>query len=178
MIYDKVERRDILAKIDYWNFGILPNGKIASVPCFVHESVPEIKLFVKNKDNDDEDDDEDMTPIATKSEWTKNLVKSSLVYYKTKTDNSTLSSLSLCKSIFKNDDPAFKSNIDTIHYVNNKPSAYIEMGKIARLTGEFEEELRIAEEHWPSHPKKSWDKLCQIWYKYGFLWPEYVYLGK
>jgi hypothetical protein len=167
---NKDERRRILATLANWNVGITPNGKLATESCFVHNSVPDIvynsKLNSKIQN----------TYTSTKSNWAENLVLSNT---SNPNDTETLKSLSICKSIFQKTEPSLlETDKETIHITVQSVKAYVVVDNIARLTKEFEDELSKAEEHWPHSPQKSWDKLCLIWNKYGFLWPQRVQIGK
>ncbi|KAI9481195.1 MAG: hypothetical protein EXX96DRAFT_206694 [Benjaminiella poitrasii] len=170
MITDKNQRRSILGELEQWNVGITPEGKLASTACFVHQAVPDIIL------NNNKHEILLPTVITARSDWTKNLIQQSGV--SNPSDEITLKSLSLCKSLFidhpQRVDLSPKSYYHHLNYC--KIRAHVKMDKIARLTTDFEDELTRAQEHWPHHPQSSWDKLYQIWIKYGFLWPERLYL--
>ncbi|KAI9245272.1 hypothetical protein EDC94DRAFT_628563 [Helicostylum pulchrum] len=159
---DKDKRRRILGSLQDWNIGITPVGKLATESCFVHNSVPDILYETHNRF--------ESLFTSTKSEWTTNLVQSNTSNPR---DTETMKSLSVCKSIFLK--PSSKT--DVIHLIEYNLEAYVMVNNIARLTKDFEDELTKAEEHWPHSPQKSWDKLCQIWNRYGFLWPQKVGIG-
>lgn len=159
---NKNERRHILGTLQDWNIGITPYGKLATEACFVHNSVPNITY---------EQNDTKYTYTCTKSEWTTNLLLSNT---SNPCDTETVKSLSVCSSIFHLEP---STNTKVIHLIKYNVKAYITVDNIARLTKEFEDELSKAEEHWPHSPQKSWDKLCLIWNKYGFLWPQRVQIG-
>lgn len=161
---NKNERRQILSTLQDWNIGITPNGKLATEPCFVHNAVPNI-VYEQNSKTES-------TFICTESEWTANLLSSNT---SNPCDTETVKSLSVCSSIF-HVKPVL--NTRALHLVQYDVKAYITVNDIARLTKEFVDELSKAEEHWPHSPQKSWDKLCLIWNKYGFLWPQRVQIGK
>jgi hypothetical protein len=165
---DKEERRRILNGIHQWNNGIIPNGQLAPDSCFVHNSVPNI--IMKSLA-------EQVVPTWTKSEWTENLLQSGV---QSPYDPMTQESLSLCRVIFKDDPQFIKSETrkkSVVRYIQRAPKAYVKVDDIARLTTEFTDELSKAEEHWPHNPKKAWDMLHDIWNRYGFLWPEKIYIG-
>ncbi|KAI7900843.1 uncharacterized protein BX663DRAFT_148779 [Cokeromyces recurvatus] len=179
LISNKDERRNILNELDQWNVGISPNGKLASLPCFVHQAIPEIIL------NSNQHEILLPTAITARSEWTKNLIGQSRV--SNPYDEITLKSLSICKYMFIDHVRessskgllTIKNNSCYYHHVNYcKIKAHVKIDKIARLTTDFEDELNEAQAHWPHHSQLSWDKLNQIWNRYGFLWPEKLYLGK
>ncbi|KAG2231203.1 hypothetical protein INT48_005924 [Thamnidium elegans] len=159
---NKDERRRILGSLQDWNVGITPVGKLATESCFVHNSVPDILYETHNR--------LESLFTSTRSEWTTNLVQSNTSNPR---DIETMKSLSVCKSIFHK--PSSKT--DAIHLIEYNLKAYVMVNNIARLTKDFEDELTKAEEHWPHSPQKSWDKLCQIWNRYGFLWPQKVGIG-
>lgn len=160
---DKDKRRRILGSLQDWNIGITPVGKLATEPCFVHNSVPDILYETHSQF--------ESLFTSTRSEWTTNLVQSNTSNPR---DTETMKSLSVSKSIFHNPN----SKTDVIHLIEYNVEAYVMVNNIARLTKDFEDELTKAEEHWPHSPQKSWDKLCQIWNRYGFLWPQKVGIGK
>lgn len=161
---NKNERRHILSSLQDWNIGITPYGKLATEPCFVHNSVPNIVYEQEPKI--------ESTFICTNSEWTTNLLESNT---SNPCDTETVKSLSVCSSIFHLD-TLHKTRV--LHLVRYNVKAFIIVDNIARLTQEFMDELSKAEEHWPHSPQKSWDKLCLIWDKFGFLWPQQVQIGK
>ncbi|KAG2212627.1 hypothetical protein INT47_000603 [Mucor saturninus] len=160
---NKNERRHILSTLRDWNIGITPHGKLAMEPCFVQNSVPYI-VYEQNTKTES-------TFICTKSEWTANLLESNT---SNPCDTETIKSLSVCKSIFH---PDTSLNTTVLHLAKYNVKAYIIVDNIARLTQDFMDELSKAEEHWPHSPQKSWDKLCLIWDKFGFLWPQRVQIG-
>lgn len=166
--YEKNVRRRILDALPDWNVGITPEGKLADLSCFVHNSVPEIIMETDNTIQS--------TFFSTTSEWAANLVRSNTVL---SSDEETLKSLSVCKSTFQAvETTAVTNNSETVHIITHNVKAYVVVDNVARLTKEFRGELDEAEEHWPHNPQKSWDKMCLIWDKYGFLWPQRVHIGK
>lgn len=163
---NKNERRYILSTLKDWNIGITPYGKLATESCFVHNSVPNITYKNNSKI--------ERTYACTESEWTNNLLISNT---SNPCDTETIKSLSVCNSIFHFESSSDNTKVIT-HLIKYNIKAFIAVDNIARLTKEFEDELSKAEEHWPHSPQKSWDKLCFIWNKYGFLWPQQVQIGK
>lgn len=163
---NKDERRRILGSLQDWNMGITPQGKLAPESCFVHNAVPDI-LYEPNNDRFQ------TTFSSTRSEWSANLVQSNTL---NPCDTETVKSLSVCKAIFHPESVTSTANV--IHLINHNLKACVKVNNIARLTKDFEDELTKAEEHWPHSPQKSWDQLCRIWNKYGFLWPQKVEIGK
>ncbi|EPB81739.1 hypothetical protein HMPREF1544_11525 [Mucor circinelloides 1006PhL] len=180
LLLDKPERRRILGQIDNWNFGIAPNGNLAQEHCFVHQAVPDI--FREAIDSLDSAAHTAMaidgySPIITRSEWTENLIQSGA---SNPNDATTVKSLAICSSIFRNGAEFIQiqsKQKPKIHYTSVATNAYVRLDNIARLTTEFENDISKAQEHWPQNPQASWDKLCRIWNKYGFLWPEKLHLG-
>ncbi|KAL9543483.1 hypothetical protein MBANPS3_008092 [Mucor bainieri] len=180
LLIDKPERRRILGQIKNWNFGIAPNGNLAQEHSFVHQAVPDIF----REDVFDEDSatltgmiSDGYSPIITKSEWTENLIQSGA---SNPNDATTVKSLAICSSVFRNDADFIRlqsKQKPKIHYTCVTTHACVRLDNIARLTTEFENDISKAQEHWPQHPQASWDKLCRIWNKYGFLWPEKLHLG-
>lgn len=166
--YDKNVRRRILDALPDWNLGITPKGKLAALSCFVHNSVPDIVVQT--------DDAIQLAFFSTKSEWAANLVRSNTAL---SSDEETLKSLSVCKSTFQEAESstAVTNHPETIHMITHNVKAYVVVDNVARLTKEFKVELEEAEEHWPHNPQKSWDKMCLIWDKFGFLWPQRVHIG-
>ncbi|KAK4509408.1 Plasma membrane ATPase [Mucor velutinosus] len=180
LLLDKPERRRILGQIENWNFGIAPNGNLAQEHSFVHQAVPDI--FREDTVDGDSATLTDMaidgySPIITRSEWTENLIQSGA---SNPNDATTVKSLAICSSIFRNDVDFTRlqsKQKPKIHYTSITTNACVRLDNIARLTTEFENDISKAQEHWPQHPQVSWDKLCRIWNKYGFLWPEKLHLG-
>lgn len=180
LLIDKPERRRILGQIGSWNFGIAPSGNLAQEPSFVHHAVPDI--FREVSDDVDTTIDSSATvceysPIITRSEWTENLIRSGA---SNPNDAITIKSLAICSSIFRDNVEFVRHNskqTPKIHYTRATTNAYVRLNNIARLTTEFENEISKAQEHWPQNPQRSWDSLCRIWNKYGFLWPEKLHLG-
>ncbi|GAN06863.1 hypothetical protein MAM1_0138c06353 [Mucor ambiguus] len=180
LLLDKPERRRILGQIENWNFGIAPNGNLAQEHSFVHQAVPDI--FREDAVDEDSTTLTEMamdgySPIITRSEWTENLIQSGA---SNPNDATTVKSLSICSSIFRNDVDFTRlqsKQKPKIHYTCVTTNACVRLDNIARLTTEFENDISKAQEHWPQHPQVSWDKLCRIWNKYGFLWPEKLHLG-
>lgn len=167
--YEKNVRRRILDALPDWNLGITPKGKLAALSCFVHNSVPEIVVQTDGMIQS--------AFFSTKSEWAVNLVRSNTAL---SSDEETLKSLSVCKSIFQQgveSTAAVTHHPETIHMITHNVKAYVVVDNVARLTKEFKVELEEAEEHWPHNPQKSWDKMCLIWDKFGFLWPQRVHIG-
>ncbi|KAI8369994.1 hypothetical protein BD560DRAFT_397314 [Blakeslea trispora] len=168
---DKLNRRKILSQIEDWNLGVSLTGSLATEPCFVHQSVPEIGTIKELSKS--------QFSMATQSKWTENLVQSGV---SNPYDTITIKSLSVCYTILNSSKaPSFlalvsQENQKRMHALSLKATAFVHMHQIARLTKEFEDDLNEAKGHWPLEPQKSWDKLCSIWTKYGFLWPEKLYL--
>ncbi|CEP15268.1 hypothetical protein [Parasitella parasitica] len=115
--------------------------------------------------------------VITYSQWTENFVQSGVLH---QDDTVTKNSLAICSAIFRND-PKF-AKLRTMQKHKNHSStvtidAYIALNKVADLGIDFNAELTEAQEHWHRNPHVAWDKLCHIWNKYGFLWPQKALLG-
>ncbi|KAI8375289.1 hypothetical protein EDC96DRAFT_541246 [Choanephora cucurbitarum] len=165
---DKLVRRKILSEIKDWNLGISLTGLLATEACFVHQSVPEIGTIKELSKS--------QFSMATQSKWTENLVQSGV---SNPYDTITIKSLSVCYSILKSSKDSSlicEESQKKLHALSFRATALVQMNQIARLTQDFEDDLDEARGHWPLQPQKSWDKLYLIWTKFGFLWPEKLYL--
>ncbi|GAA5806515.1 hypothetical protein HPULCUR_012050 [Helicostylum pulchrum] len=81
------------------------------------------------------------------------------------------------ESLFTSTKSEWTTNLVQSNTSNPRDTETMKSLSVSRLTKDFEDELTKAEEHWPHSPQKSWDKLCQIWNRYGFLWPQKVGIG-
>ncbi|KAI8991315.1 hypothetical protein BDF20DRAFT_35613 [Mycotypha africana] len=190
-LISKDERRRILRQTKDWNKALLPNGKLALEPCFVHQSVPDIIPIFNISENATINDDSEATYsyhqqqrkathlcMQTKTYWTRNLFYSGIA---DPSDTQTLKALKFCTTVFKDDGElkrimSVKRKKD-LHRLRYQTKAVIDLTDIARLTSGFENYLKEAMEAWPEEPKTSWNRLVRIWKRYGFLWPEKLYLG-
>ncbi|KAI8638527.1 hypothetical protein BD408DRAFT_422952 [Parasitella parasitica] len=176
-LIDKFDTHRFLGEIKNWNFGIAPNGNLAQKHTFIIKDMPEIYVQVSNDGEPVCMLENFYSSVVTYSQWTENLVQSGVLH---QDDTITKNSLAICASIFRNNAEFIMLKTMGKHKNHNSRvniDAYVTLNKVAALAIDFNDELTKAQEHWHRNPQVSWDKLCQIWNKYGFLWPQKALLS-
>ncbi|KAI8986439.1 hypothetical protein BDB01DRAFT_849494 [Pilobolus umbonatus] len=184
---DKESRKHILVnEIKDWNVGVTPLGTLAKASCFVQEAVPPISLSDNNTVCWQE-------YLRTESEWTNHLIQYCDIYESA--DIETLESLSICKSIFQQQDfsildtdviksqslsslySSSNAQYHRYHSITTYDVAFIDLSNVQRFTTRFSTAIDKAMKLWSHDRRAAWVRLWYIWNTYGFLWPEVVVIG-
>ncbi|KAI8137405.1 hypothetical protein BJV82DRAFT_340538 [Fennellomyces sp. T-0311] len=110
--------------------------------------------------------------LVTQSDWTAKLVTSGVIW--NLYDDSTLRALSNCQLIFHRPE---RLEEKTLHLLHFDTVAWFRVREVRRPTGKLQKALDDALQHWPNNKLQAWQELCEVWKKFGFLWPQKIMLG-